>query len=91
MRRSESQPGKSSGQFRRRSIQSQQTPNPATLKFLPGVAVLEQGTVSFPTREDAARSPLASQLFDVNGVDGVFFGGDFITVPKTDDMDWTPL
>jgi Fe-S cluster biogenesis protein NfuA len=72
-------------------IQSQQTPNPATLKFLPGVAVMEQGTVSFPTREDAARSPLASQLFDVNGVDGVFFGGDFITVTKTDDMDWTPL
>ncbi len=72
-------------------IQSQQTPNPATQKFIPGVAVMKQGTISFPTREDTARSPLASQLSDVNCVDGVFFGGDFITVTKTDDMDWTPL
>ena len=67
------------------------TPNPATLKFIPGVAVMDMGTVDFATREAAARSPLASRLYDVNSVDGVFFGGDFITVTKTDDMGWTPL
>lgn len=72
-------------------IQTESTPNPATLKFIPGVAVMDTGTVDFATREAAARSPLASRLYDVNGVDGVFFGGDFITVTKTDDMDWTPL
>lgn len=72
-------------------IQTEQTPNPATLKFIPGVEVMDQGTASFPTREEAARSPLASQLFEVNGVDGVFFGGDFITVTKTHDIDWTTI
>jgi len=72
-------------------IQTEQTPNPATLKFIPGVEVMDQGTASFPTRAEAARSPLASQLFDVNGVDGVFFGGDFITVTKTNDIDWTAI
>jgi Fe-S cluster biogenesis protein NfuA len=72
-------------------IQTEPTPNPATLKFILGVAVMDTGTVDFATREAAARSPLASRLYDVNGVDGVFFGGDFITVTKTDDIDWTPL
>jgi hypothetical protein len=72
-------------------IQTEPTPNPATRKFIPGVAVMDMGTVDFATQEAAARSPLASRLYDVNGVDGVFFGGDFITVTKTDDMDWTPL
>jgi len=70
-------------------IQTEQTPNPATLKFLPGVAVMDHGTSNFPTREEAARSPLASLLYDVDGVCGVFFGGDFITVTKADDIDWT--
>jgi Fe-S cluster biogenesis protein NfuA len=69
-------------------IETELTPNPATLKFLPGVAVMNLGTADFPTREDADRSPLATQLYDVNGVCGVFFGGDFITVTKADDIDW---
>jgi hypothetical protein len=63
-------------------IQTESTPNPATLKFIPGVAVMDTGTVDFATREAPVRSPLASRLYDVNGVDGVFFGGDFITVTK---------
>ena len=70
-------------------IQTEQTPNPATLKFLPGVTVMDHGTADFSTREDATRSPLANQLYDVNGVCGVFFGGDFITVTKADEIDWT--
>ncbi len=70
-------------------IQTEQTPNPATLKFVPGIAVMDRGTADFSTREDATRSPLASRLYDVDGVCAVFFGGDFITVTKTDDVDWT--
>ena len=70
-------------------ILTEQTPNSATLKFVPGFAVMTQGTVDFPTREDANRSPLTSRVYDADGVCGVFFGGDFITVTKTDDIDWT--
>ncbi|MFN4281843.1 MAG: NifU family protein [Alphaproteobacteria bacterium] len=69
-------------------IQTEQTPNPATLKFLPGRAVMASGTADFPTAEAAARSPLASALFAVEGVRGVFFGGDFVTVTKAEDRDW---
>ena len=69
-------------------IQTEQTPNPATLKFLPGRAVMASGTADFPTAETAARSPLASALFAVDGVRGVFFGGDFVTVTKAEDRDW---
>jgi Fe-S cluster biogenesis protein NfuA len=69
-------------------IQIEQTPNPATLKFLPGVTVLESGTADFRDREDAARSPLAQRLFAVEGVCGVFFGNDFISVTKSDDQEW---
>lgn len=70
-------------------IETELTPNPATLKFLPGVAVMDHGTVDFSTREDATRSPLASRLYDVGGVCGVFFGAEFITVTKTEDVEWT--
>lgn len=69
-------------------IQTEQTPNPATLKFLPGRAVMASGTADFPTAEAAVRSPLASALFAVDGVRGVFFGGDFVTVTKAEDRDW---
>lgn len=70
-------------------IQTEQTPNPATLKFLPGRAVLDGGTANFTAAEDAAaRSPLAERLFAIEGVTGVFFGGDFVTVTKADDRDW---
>ena len=64
-------------------IQTESTPNPATLKFLPGRPVLEQGTLDMRDREQAAKSPLAEKLFDIPNVDGVFFGSDFITVSKT--------
>jgi Fe-S cluster biogenesis protein NfuA len=63
-------------------IQTEATPNPATLKFLPGRAVLETGTLDLRSRADAAKSPLAERLFDIDGVEGVFFGSDFIAVSK---------
>jgi Fe-S cluster biogenesis protein NfuA len=63
-------------------IQTEATPNPATLKFIPGRAVLDGSPMEFATREAAARSPLAEKLFDVPGVTGVFYGFDFITVTK---------
>src|SRR4029077_3104693 len=71
-------------------IQTEATPNPATLKFIPGRVVLDGGTMEFASRESAARSPLAERLFGVTGVTGVFFGYDFITVTK-DGPDWQHL
>jgi Fe-S cluster biogenesis protein NfuA len=71
-------------------IQTEATPNPATLKFIPGRTVLETGTLEFTNRDAAARSPLAQRLFDVPGVTGVFFGSDFITVTR-DASDWQHL
>ena len=72
-------------------IQTEQTPNPATQKFLPGRAVLEQGTADFPNVESAAKSPLARRLFEVEGVAGVFLGSDFVTVTKAPEKDWMVL
>jgi len=72
-------------------IQTEQTPNPATLKFLPGREVMADGTADFPAAETAGRSPLATALFAVDGVRGVFFGGDFVTVTKDDARDWQLL
>ena len=69
-------------------IQTESTPNPATLKFLPGQTVLEDGTADFPSAEAAEISPLASRVFSVSGVVGVFFGRDFITITKNDTTDW---
>ena len=71
-------------------IQTEATPNPATLKFIPGRIVLDGGTMEFASREAAARSPLAEKLFGVPGVTGVFYGSDFVTVTK-DDSDWQHL
>jgi len=71
-------------------IQTEATPNPATLKFLPGRAVLDRGTVDITDREQAAKSPLAERLFAIDRVSGVFFGADFITVTKTEG-DWQQL
>jgi len=65
-------------------IQTEATPNPATLKFLPGKPVLESGTLDMPTKEAAAQSPLAERLFDIPNVGGVFYGSDFISVTKSD-------
>jgi Fe-S cluster biogenesis protein NfuA len=71
-------------------IQTEATPNPATLKFIPGRTVLDGGTMEFADREAAARSPLAERLFEVKGVTSVFYGSDFVTVTK-DDSDWQHL
>ena len=69
-------------------IQTESTPNPATLKFLPGQTVLEAGTADFPSPDSAGKSPLASRIFAVDGVTGVFLGNDFVTVTKADSVDW---
>tara|TARA_B100001113_G_scaffold28502_1_gene20562 strand:+ start:50 stop:634 length:585 start_codon:yes stop_codon:yes gene_type:complete len=69
-------------------IQTESTPNPATLKFLPGETVMEQGTADFPDLDSANSSPLAERLFALNGVTGVFLGNDFVTVTKQDSIDW---
>jgi len=72
-------------------IQTESTPNPATLKFLPGREVMGEGAVAdFPTAEAAARSPLARALFETGDVARVFFGSDFISVTKKDG-DWKQL
>ncbi|HVG50343.1 MAG TPA: NifU family protein [Xanthobacteraceae bacterium] len=64
-------------------IQTEATPNPATLKFLPGRTVHPDGVLDIPTPDEAAKSPLATRLFEIPNVGGVFFGSDFITVTKT--------
>jgi Fe-S cluster biogenesis protein NfuA len=64
-------------------IQTETTPNPATLKFLPGRTVLADGTLDMRAKADAEQSPLALRLFEVDGVSGVFFGTDFIAVTKS--------
>ena len=69
-------------------IQTEQTPNPQTLKFLPGKVVMDEGTAFFQNIEDTSNSPLAKKLFDAEGVTGVFFGSDFITITKNDSLDW---
>ncbi|MGK7651477.1 MULTISPECIES: NifU family protein [unclassified Roseovarius] len=69
-------------------IQTESTPNPATLKFLPGQTVLETGTADFPSSEGADKSPLAARVFGVEGVTGVFLGNDFVTVTKQDAVEW---
>lgn len=63
-------------------IQTQETPNPNSLKFIPGVGVLQSGTMDFPNVASAYNSPLAKLLFRIEGVKGVFFGTEFITVRK---------
>jgi Fe-S cluster biogenesis protein NfuA len=71
-------------------IQTEATPNPATLKFLPGRTVLAEGTLDIRDRDEAAKSPLAERLFDIPSINGVFFGYDFITVTKADG-EWQQL
>ena len=69
-------------------IQTEETPNPSTLKFLPGREVLPNGSMDFRSEQDAKKSPLAEALFNVDGVVGVFLSDDFITITKRDDKDW---
>ena len=72
-------------------IQTEETPNPATLKFFPGRILMSEGTADFKSREEASKSPLAIKLFEIKGVKGVFFGSDFITVSKEDSLEWAVL
>ena len=72
-------------------IQTEDTPNPETLKFMPGANVLDKGTEDFSHMESAKISPLASRLFQVDGVSRVFLGSDFISVTKNIDVDWNSL
>ena len=72
-------------------IQTEETPNPATLKFLPGREILKSGTMDFRSAEDTSHAPLAKRLFTLQGVTGVFFGKDFVSVTKSDDTDWSML
>ena len=69
-------------------IQTEITPNPMTLKFIPGRVVMEKGTAFFPSKEKTLNSPFAKRLFKVDGVEGVFFGADFITITKNQDSEW---
>jgi Fe-S cluster biogenesis protein NfuA len=72
-------------------IQTEPTPNPATLKFLPGRSVLAHGTLEMRDRTAANQSPLAERLFEIDGVSGVFFGSDFISVTKAGGGEWQQL
>ncbi len=72
-------------------IQTEPTPNPMTLKFLPGRDVLGEGTRFYTSVKAAAESPLAEELFGVDGVNAIFLGSDFITVTKSGDMEWSVL
>ena len=72
-------------------IQTESTPNPATLKFLPGQEVMYAGTRDFRDEEQASASPLASALFDLGDVTGVLFGRDFVAVTAAPGVDWSAL
>src|SRR5262245_29304478 len=72
-------------------IQTEETPNPATLMFLPGREVVASGSVDFASAEAAARSPLAERLFKVDGIERVFLGQDFITITKSQAKEWSLL
>lgn len=72
-------------------IQTEQTPNPSTLKFIPGRVVMERGTMDFASADTAGASPLARRLFAVEGVERVFFGADFVSITKAADKDWQIL
>ncbi|XP_021771143.1 nifU-like protein 4, mitochondrial [Chenopodium quinoa] len=79
------------GQRRTMFIQTQPTPNPASLMFYPGKPVMEIGSSDFPNARTAMNSPLAKALFGIDGVTRVFFGSDFVTVTKSDEVTWDIL
>jgi len=72
-------------------IQTEQTPNPATLKFIPGLQVMPRGTAQFDSVETAGASPLAQRLLKIDGVTSVFLGSDFVSVSKAEDQNWSLL
>ena len=69
-------------------IQTEQTPNPQTLKFLPGKVIMDEGTAFYQSIDEARNSPFAKRLFALEGVEGVFFGSDFITITKGNNYEW---
>ena len=73
------------------NIQTEATPNPSSLKFLPGKTVMQNETADFRNVEEAKSSPFALNLFKIDGVEGVFFGSDFISITKADNHDWQYL
>ncbi|GAB4855156.1 NifU-like protein 4, mitochondrial [Ancistrocladus abbreviatus] len=79
------------GQRRTMFIQTQPTPNPSSLMFYPGKPVMEVGSADFPNARVAMNSPLAKALFGVDGITRVFFGSDFVTVTKSDEVSWDLL
>lgn len=72
-------------------IQTEDTPNPSTLKFIPGCVVMKSGTAAFGSKEECSNSPLAQKLFESEYVKGIFFASDFITITKSDDITWDLL
>ena len=72
-------------------IQTEDTPNPATLKFLPGITILESGTLEFKTKDEAKNNNLAKELFLNENVSGVFIGKDFLTITKAENVEWEIL
>lgn len=72
-------------------IQTEITPNPSTLKFLPGRVVMNDGTAFYKSKSECISSPLAQRLFSIEGVVGVFFGSDFVTITKEEKYDWQVL
>ena len=72
-------------------IQTEETPNPNTLKFIPGVQVLEEGTYEFKDKDSAKISNLANLIFSINGIDRVFLATEFVSVTKTNDSNWEIL
>lgn len=72
-------------------IQTENTPNPATVKFIPGVTVMQSGVAEFQNAEAATKSPLAERIFQIKGVERVFFGYDFISVTKSETVQWPDI
>ena len=72
-------------------VQTELTPNPLTLKFIPGRVVMKEGTAFFQNKSDAEDSPFAKRFFNINGVNGVFLGSDFVTITKSEDLEWQIL
>ena len=73
------------------NVVTEATPNPATLKFMPGCPVMTAGTANFASPDMAEKAPLALRLFGIDGVKGVFFGADFVSVAKSETADWQAL
>ncbi len=72
-------------------IQTEDTPNPDTLKFMPGDSVLKNGSIDFPNAESSTNSPLGKRLFEIDGVSRVFLSSDFISVTKEPNLEWNTL